>query len=73
MTAAQRLGVIFLTDIDIYRDSHQNGCQHRQREELAQHAVMRPSSHSRQVAVATMMHAVATICISRLLNFVNMK
>ena len=73
MTAAQRLGVIFLTYMDIYRDSHQNGCQHRQREELAQHAVMRPSCHSRQMAVTIMVHAVTTFCISRLWDFVNMK
>jgi hypothetical protein len=73
MRAAQRLGVIFLTYMDIYHNSHQNGCQHRQREELAQHAVMRPSCHSRQVAVTIMVHAVATFCICRLRDFVNMK
>ncbi len=73
MTAAQRLGVIFLTYMDIYCDSHHDSCQHRQREELAQHAVMRPSCHSCQVAVAIMVYAVATFCISRLRDFVNMK
>ena len=66
MTAAQRLGVIFLTYMDIYCDSHHDSCQHRQREELAQHAVVRPSCHSRQMAVAIMVHAVTTLCISRL-------
>ena len=73
MTAAQRLGMIFLTYMDIYRDSHHNGCQHRQREELAQHAVVRPSSHSCQVTMAIMVYAVATFRISRLRDFVNMK
>ena len=33
--AAQRLGAEFLTYMNIYRDSHHKGCQHRQREELA--------------------------------------
>ena len=57
MTAAQRLGMRFLTYMDIYRDSHHNGCQHRQRE----------------VTMAIMVYAVATFCISRLWDFVNMK
>ena len=73
MTAAQRLGVIFLTYMDIYRDGHQNGSQHRQREELTQHAVVRPSCHGCQVAMAIMVHAVATFCICRLWDFMNMK
>lgn len=73
MTSAQRLGEIFLTYMDIYRNSQHNGCQHRQCEELAQHAVMRPSCHSRQMAVTIMVYAVATFCISRLWDFVNMK
>ena len=66
MTAAQRLGMRFLTYMDIYRDGHQNGSQHRQREELTQYAVVRPSCHGCQVPVAIMMHTVATFCIGRL-------
>ena len=73
ITAAQRLGKIFLTYMDIYRDSHHNGCQHRQREELTQNTVVRPSSHSRQMAVTIMVHAVTAFCICRLWDFVNMK
>jgi hypothetical protein len=33
--AAQRLGITFLTYMNIYRDSYYNGCQHWQCEELA--------------------------------------
>lgn len=33
--AAQRLGITLLTYMNIYRDSQHNGCQQRQREELA--------------------------------------
>ena len=73
MKAAQRLGVIFLTYMDIYRNSHYSGCQHRQREELAQYAVMRPSCHCRQVAVTIMVYAVTTFSICRLWDFVNVK
>ena len=73
MTAAQRLGEIFLTYMDIYHDCHHNGSQHREREKLAQHAVMRPSCHSRQMAVTIMVYAVTTFSISRLWDFVNMK
>ena len=73
MTSAQRLGVIFLTYMNIYCDSHHNGCQHRQRKELAQYAVMRPSCHSSQMAVTIMVHAITAFCISRLWDFVNMK
>ena len=71
--AAQKLGVTFLIYMNQQRDSHRYSCQHRQREELAQHAVMRPSCHSRQMAVTIMVHAVTAFCISRLWDFVNMK
>ena len=73
MTAAQRLGVMFLTYMDIYGDSHHNGYQHRQREELAQHAVVCPCCHRRQVAVAMMVYTLATFCISCQRDFVKMK
>ncbi len=66
MTVAQRLGMIFLTYMNIYRDSHHNGCQHRQREELTQHAVVRPCCRGRYVTVAMMMHAVATFSVNYL-------
>jgi hypothetical protein len=33
--AAQGLGMIFFTYMDIYRDCHHDSSQHRQREELA--------------------------------------
>ena len=71
MTAAQRLGVIFLTYMDIYRDSHQYGSQHRQRKELAQHTVVRPGCHSRQVAVTIMVHAVSALRFYCLTCFMN--
>ena len=41
--------------MNIYRDSHHNSCQHRQREKLAQHTVVRPMRCHRHVAVTTMM------------------
>jgi hypothetical protein len=71
MKAAQRLGVTFLTYMGIYRDSQHNGCQHRQREELAQHTVVRPSCHCRQVAMTIMMHAVSALrfyCLTCLMH-----
>ena len=71
MTAAQRLGEIFLTYMDIYHDCHHNGSQHREREKLAQHAVMRPSCHSRQMAVAIMMHAISALRFYCLTCFMN--
>ena len=57
--ATQRLGIAFLTNMNIYRDSHHSSCQHRQRQELAQHTVVRPSCHSRQMAMTIMVYAVS--------------
>ena len=57
--ATQRLGIAFFTNMNIYCDSNHSSCQHRQREELTQHAVVRPCGHSRQMAVTIMVYAVS--------------
>ena len=60
VTAAQRLGVNFLTYMNIYHDSNHSGCQYGERQKLAEYAVVRPRCILGQVAVTTMMHAVGT-------------
>ena len=42
MVAAQRLGMILFTYMNIYRDSHHSGCQHGQREKLTENTVVCP-------------------------------
>ena len=44
--SAQRLRMIFFTYMNIYHDCHHDSSQHRQCEELTQHAVVRPSRHN---------------------------
>ena len=66
MTAAQRLGMALFTNMFIYCDSNHSSCQHRKREELTQHAVMRPCCRRRQVTVTIMVYTIATFSISRL-------
>ena len=60
MAATQRLGVIFLTYMNIYHDSNQSGCQYGERQELAEYAVVCPRCILGQVALTTMMHTVGT-------------
>ena len=66
MIAAQRLGIAFLTNMNIYRDSNHSSCQHRKREKLTQHAVVRPCCRRRQVTVTITVHAIRAFSISRL-------
>ena len=66
MAATQRLGVVFLTYMNIYRDSNQSGCQYGERQELTKYTVVRPRCILGQVAMTTMMHAVGTF---RLRNY----
>ena len=42
LIAAQRLGMILLTYMNKYRDSHHSSCQHRECQQLAKHAVVHP-------------------------------
>jgi hypothetical protein len=42
ITAAQRLGVIFLTYMNIYRDSHCSSRQHGQRQKLTEYTIVYP-------------------------------
>ena len=70
--AAQRLGMAFLTYMNIYRDSQHNGCQHRQREELTQHAVVHPMGHHRHVAVTTVVHTIGTFRLYGLTGLMDM-
>ena len=42
LIATQRLGMILLTYMNKYRDSHHSSCQHGECQQLAKHAVMRP-------------------------------
>ena len=66
MIAAQRLGMALFTNMFIYYDSNHSSCQHRKREELTQHAVVRPCCRRRQVTVTIMVHAIRAFSISRL-------
>ncbi len=70
--AAQRLGAEFLTHMNIYRDSHHNGCQHRQREELAQHAIVRPMGCHRHVTMTTVVHTVGAFRLYGLASLMDM-
>ena len=45
------------------RYSNQSGCQHGQRQELAEHTVVHPRRGLRQVAVTAVMQAVGTFCL----------
>ena len=53
-----KLGAVFLTYMNIYRDSHHSSCQHRERQELAKHAVVHPCSGLCEVAMTAVVHAV---------------
>ena len=66
MIAAQRLGIALFTNMFIYCDSNHSSCQHRKREKLTQHAVVRPCCRRRQVTVTIMVHAIRAFSISRL-------
>ena len=72
MTIAYWLGAGFLTYMNIYRDSQHNGCQHRQREELTQHAVVHPMGHHRHVAVTTVVHTIGTFRLYGLTGLMDM-
>ena len=72
MTIAYWLGAGFLTYMNIYRDSHHSGCQHRQSQELTQHAVVLPRGHSSQVAMTTMVYTVGTFRLYGLASFMDM-
>ena len=52
MVAAQKLGMEFLTYMNIYPDSQQNGRQHGQRQQLTQHTVVQVGRDLRQMAPA---------------------
>ena len=69
--AAHKLGLTFLTYMNIYRDSHHSGCQHGQRQKLAEHTVVRPRSR-RHVTMTTMVLAVGTFCFYCLTSFMDM-
>ena len=56
--AAQKLGVTFLIYMNQQRDSHRRSCQHRQREELAQHTVVHVYRGLRQVTAAMVVQTV---------------
>ena len=74
MTAAQRLGVIFLTYMDIYCDSHQNGCQHRQREELAvrsRYILYQSSAGFREYEATRISASAGILPTKRMLKFVS--
>ena len=58
--AAQKLGVTFLIYMNQQRDSHRYSCQHRQREELAQHTVVHVYRGLRQVTAAMVVQTVHT-------------
>ena len=73
MTIAYRLGAEFLTNMNIYHDSYHNSCQHRQSEELTQHAVVRPCGSSRQMTMTIVIHAVAAFCVTCLWSFVDVQ
>ena len=62
-----------LTNMNIYHDSYHNSCQHRQSEELTQHAVVRPCGSSRQMTMTIVMHAVAAFCVTCLWSFVDVQ
>ena len=72
MTIAYWLGAEILTYMNIYRDSHHSGCQHRQSQELTQHAVVLPRGHSSQVAMTTMVYTVGTFRLYGLASFMDM-
>lgn len=42
LIATQWLGMILLTYMNKYRDSHHNSCQHGEGQQLAKHAVVHP-------------------------------
>lgn len=58
--AAQKLGVTFLIYMNQQRDSHRRSCQHRQRQELAQHTVVHVYRGLRQVTAAMVVQTVHT-------------
>ena len=61
------------TYMNIYCDSRHSGSQHLQRQELAQHTVVRPRRRRRHVTMTTMVYAVVALCRYRLalLMYVN--
>ena len=71
MTIAYWLGAEILTYMNIYRDSHHSGCQHRQSQELTQHAVVLPCGHSCQVTMTTMVYTVGTFRLYGLASFMD--
>ena len=72
MTIAYWLGAEILTYMNIYRDSHHSGCQHRQSQEQTQHAVVFPRGHSSQVTMTTMVYTVGTFRLYGLASFMDM-
>jgi hypothetical protein len=70
MIATQRLGIAFLTYLNIYRDQH-NGCQYWQRQKLTQHAVVRPMGRHRHVPVTIVMHTIGAFRLYALASFMD--
>ena len=69
--AAQKLGVTFLIYMNQQRDSHRYSCQHRQREELAQHTVVHVYRGLRQVTAAMVVQTVHTCHLGTLSRLVH--
>ena len=61
MTTAQRLGMTFLTYLNICLDGQHSGRQRCQRQELAEHTVVRPRRHRGHMPVATVVNTVGTL------------
>ena len=69
--AAQRLGIAFLTYMNIYRDSYCCSCQQNQCQKLAQHAVVRPMGCHRHVTVTTVVHTISAFRLYSLTSLVD--
>lgn len=61
MTTAQRLGMTFLTYLNICLDGQHSGRQRCQRQELAEHTVVRPCCRRGHVTVAAVVNTVGTL------------
>ena len=61
MTTAQRLGMTFLTYLNKYRDGQHSSRQRCQRQELAEHTVVRPCCRRGHVTVAAVVNTVGTL------------
>lgn len=73
MIATQRLGVILFIYMNIECDSHHGGCQHWEREELAQHTIVHVERCLRQVTTTMVVQTVYAAYLGILRRLVNVQ